>query len=244
MKDIIEKLRDDAEYYGGIGKNYLSNSDISALLNNPKDFGVSKADNPVFAKGRVFHQIILEPEKAKDTISLDVSSRNTKKYKDFISDNDLDFVLLDKEVAEIKSWTDTMKSNMDFFDMIYAEGNEFEVPSIKEIKGVMWKGKADIVGNDVLIDLKTTGDIKKFKRSANLYNYDSQAYIYQELFGKPLIFLVIDKSTQMLGVFRPTEDFIKRGEDKVERAIEVYHNFFGENASETIEDYYIEDYID
>ena len=70
MKYVIEKLRDDAEYYGGIGKNYLSNSDISALLNNPKDFGVSKADNPVFAKGRVFHQIILEPEKAKDTICL------------------------------------------------------------------------------------------------------------------------------------------------------------------------------
>ena len=40
MSDIIEKLRDDAEYYGGVGKNYLSNSDISSLLNNPKEFGV------------------------------------------------------------------------------------------------------------------------------------------------------------------------------------------------------------
>ena len=27
-QDIITKLRDDKEYYGGVGKQYLSNSDI------------------------------------------------------------------------------------------------------------------------------------------------------------------------------------------------------------------------
>jgi len=244
MSDIIEKLRDDAEYYGGVGKNYLSNSDISSLLNNPKEFGVARADDPVFAKGRLFHQLILEPEKARDVVSLDIGSRNTKKYKDFVLDNELDFCLLNKEVDDIKSWVDTMLANMDFFDMIYEEGNQFEVPNVKEIKGMMWKGKADIVASDCLIDLKTTGDIKKFKRSANLYNYDSQAYIYQELFGKPLIFLVIDKTTHALGIFRPSEDFIRRGELKVERAIEVYNKFFSEDAQHTIEDYFIEEYID
>ena len=36
---IIKKLKDDKEYYGGIGKNYLSNSDIGALLSNPKEYG-------------------------------------------------------------------------------------------------------------------------------------------------------------------------------------------------------------
>ena len=79
MKDIIDKLKNDAEYYGGIGKNYLSNSDIGALLNNPKEFGVTRKDNQNFAKGRLFHQLILEPEKAKDVVTLDVASRNTKK---------------------------------------------------------------------------------------------------------------------------------------------------------------------
>lgn len=244
MKDIIEKLKDDAEYYGGIGKNYLSNSDIGALLNNPKEFGVTRKDNQNFAKGRLFHQLILEPEKAQEVISLDVASRNTKKYKDFVSDNELDFCLLDKEVVEIKSWVEAINSNMDMFDMIYDETNEYEVPSVKEIKGMMWKGKADIVASDCLIDLKTTGDIKKFSKSAYLYNYDSQAYIYQELFGKPLIFIAIDKTTKMLGVFRPTEEFIRRGEGKVEKAIEVYNKFFSEDAELTIDDYYIDMYID
>ena len=147
-------------------------------------------------------------------------------------------------MVEIKSWVKAINSNMDMFDMIYDETNEYEVPSVKQIKGMMWKGKADIVASDCLIDLKTTGDIKKFSKSAYLYNYDSQAYIYQELFGKPLIFVAIDKTTKMLGVFRPTEEFIRRGEGKVEKAIEVYNKFFSEDAELTIEDYYIDMYID
>jgi len=34
-KAAIEKLRDDENYYGKFGKQYLSNSDIGTLLTNP-----------------------------------------------------------------------------------------------------------------------------------------------------------------------------------------------------------------
>ena len=40
MSGVIEKLREDQEYYGGVGKQYLSNSDIGTLLKNPEDFGI------------------------------------------------------------------------------------------------------------------------------------------------------------------------------------------------------------
>ena len=68
MKKDIEKLRCDKEYYNGVGKSYLSNSDIGTLLKNPKYFGVSAPDNQNFAKGRLFHQLILEPKKAREFI--------------------------------------------------------------------------------------------------------------------------------------------------------------------------------
>jgi hypothetical protein len=45
MSDIIEQLRDDANYYGKVGKQYLSNSDIKVLLDNPAMFGVPTPDN-------------------------------------------------------------------------------------------------------------------------------------------------------------------------------------------------------
>ena len=43
---VLNKLKNDKEYYEGIGKEYVSNSDISALLTNPKKFGVSRPDPP------------------------------------------------------------------------------------------------------------------------------------------------------------------------------------------------------
>ncbi len=243
MDSVLEKLRDDSQYYGEFGKQYLSNSDIGTLLTNPKEFGVSRADNQAFAQGRLFHQLILEPHKAEEWEFVDVSSRNTKAYKDFIAEKNLDFALLEKENLQIRKLVDVMMGNMDFYDDIRNDGNEYEVPAVGEIEGLMWKGKADIVHPEMLIDIKTTSKISDFKWSARKYNYDSQCYIYQQLFGKPLVFYVIDKTNEMLGIFRPTEEFVKGGRDKVKRAVEVYHKFFSGDATDDINFYYVEDYL-
>ena len=243
MDNILDKLRDDKEYYSGIGKNYLSNSDIGTLLTNPQSFGKPREDNKSFAEGRYFHQLILEPEKAEQTPFVDVSSRTTKEYKNFCEDNNFEYVLLWKEMKEIQKLVDTMKRNITFYDEIYRDGNAFEVPSFTEIQGEMWKGKADIVTEDSLIDLKTTSDINKFKYSARGYNYDSQCYIYQQLFGKPLVFFVIDKVTAQLGLFRPSEEFIQGGEYKVGKAIKVYRKYFGDNADDNIVNHFINEML-
>lgn len=235
---IIKKLKDDKEYYGGIGKNYLSNSDIGTLLTNPREFGLPREDNANFAKGRLFHHLILEPEKVEKWNVVDVSSRTTKKYKDILAETGEPFLLLQKEFDEISKLAKVMTSNLDFYDMIYADGNQFEVPAVGEIGGLMWKGKSDIVGQDYLIDLKTTSDINKFVYSAKNYNYDSQAYVYHTLFGKPLKFLVIEKGSGQLGLFETTAEFIEKGAEKVEKAINVYNKFFGENATDDVEQYY------
>ena len=242
-KEIIEKLRNDEDYYGKFGKQFLSNSDIGSLLGNPLDFRKQEDDNVNYAKGRYFHQLILEPEKAMETIFVDASTRTTKIYKEAVEELNLGFILLNKEGEEIRGCVDNMIQNFEFFEGIREDGNQYEVPAIKEIKGKMWKGKADIVCKDKLIDLKTTSNINDFKWSPRKYNYDSQCYIYQELFGKPLVFYVVDKTDGRLGIFRPTEEFIKRGEDKVERAIDVYEKFFGENATEKIETYFINEFL-
>ena len=242
-KETLDRLRNDEDYYGAFGKQFLSNSDIGALLGNPKEFGKSSEDNVNYAKGRYFHQLILEPEKAVLTPFVDVSTRTTKAYKEYIEDNKVPFAMLEKEGEEIRGCVDNMIQNLAFFEGIREEGNQYEVPAVKEIHGMMWKGKADIVCKDKLIDLKTTSNISDFKWSARKYNYDSQCYIYQELFGLPLTFYVVDKTNGMLGIFRPTEEFVKRGEEKVIRAIEVYRKFFGDNPTENIEYYYIDELL-
>lgn len=251
MSNVIELLRDDQEYYGGVGKQYLSNSDIGTLLKTPEQFGVSRPDNKNFAEGRYFHQLILEPEKAENVVWVDCASRNTKAYKEFIADSDIEVALLRTEKETIDALVKKMLGNIDFFELIRAEGNIYEQPNVMTYSSAhcesdsltQWKGKADIVGKDYVIDLKTTSNIDDFKWNARKYNYDSQAFIYRKLFGKPMMFLVIEKQSGRMGMFTGNQDFYDRGYDKMHKAIEVYHRFFGDNPELDIKNYYVEQEI-
>ena len=187
--------------------------------------------------GRYFHQLILEPEKALEFPIVDASSRNTKIYKE----NCVDGVprLLQREADEVLEWVKIIFKNKDFKSLINHANNHYEVPAIGKIFGAMWKGKADIVTDDYVIDLKTTSDLQKFTGySSRAYNYDSQAYIYQTLFGKPMVFLVIDKTTKLTGLYGVSEEALANGEDKVKRAVEVFNTFYGDEPTKKIQDYY------
>ena len=237
--ELLKSLENDQEYYTGIGRQFLSNSDIGTLLNNPGAYGKSRKDGKALAEGRLFHQLLLEPEKVIDFPVCDTSTRTTKEYKSFIQDKGVEFCMLQKEVDDVIRWTEAIKQNYTFYEMIYQADTQYEVPEVTELCGLSWKGKADIVTPDCIIDLKTTADINKFKYSARSYNYDSQCYIYQQLFGKPLIFLAVDKETCQLGMFRPSTEFVEGGAKKVERASEIFKRYFGDNATESIINHYI-----
>jgi hypothetical protein len=113
-------------------------------------------------------------------------------------------------------------------DLIRGDGIDYEVPNIVKLEGNMWKGKADVVNHkeDLVIDLKTTADISKFRSSAFRYNYDSQAFIYKKLFGYDFIFMVIDKTTKQIGIFECSDEFLNSGYAKVQKACEIYDLFF------------------
>lgn len=239
--NIIEKLQNDADYYGDYGKQFLSNSDIGDLLYNPKNFKKKSETTKALIEGSYFHTAMLEPNKLPYIQVVDASSRNTNIYKDAVKESGGSMLLLRSEVIELDNLIKIMKGNLHFYDNIYAQGNQFEVPNVKEIYGVMWKGKADIVGTDAIIDIKTTSDINSFRYNAKKYNYDSQAYLYQEFFGKPMVFYVIDKTTGMLGEYNCSDDFLESGRVKVISAVDQYNKFFGKDAWADINSYIIEE---
>ena len=235
-KELL-KLKDDEHYYGKFGKQFLSNSDIGTLLNNPLSFGQSMKPIPAFLVGGYFHTAILEPHKLKSFKIIEATTRNSKVYKE-ISDGEL--CLLQHEVDKIEMLVDVMMSNEICNDLICGDNVEYEVPGIAEINGKLWKGKADIINHDerLIIDLKTTADISKFKYSATKYNYNSQAYIYQKLFGYEMIFMAIDKTTKQIGIYDCSPKFLSDGEDKVQHAVEAYDLFFN-NPDFKPENYFI-----
>ena len=224
-EDVIEKLRNDEDYYGAFGKKYLSNSDIGTLLTNPLALGKPTEQRPAFLVGGYFHTAILEPDKLKKYRVIPSSTRNTKAYKE-MSGGEL--CLLQHEVDAIELLSDTMLANDVCKGLIRDSNTEYETPAIAEIEGEMWKGKADIVNHNekLVVDLKTTADITRFKWSASKYNYDSQAYIYRMLFGYDMLFIVIDKNTHQLGLFDCSPEFYEKGKDKVQRAVEAYKLFY------------------
>jgi hypothetical protein len=239
MSKVIEKLRNDSDYYGAFGSKYLSNSAIGSLLSNPKLFGVKQQTTVPMIRGSYFHTAILEPHKLVNFEVVEASTRSTNIYKEALLKSGSEILLLKNEVDDIEQMVSTIKSNFYFYENIYKDGNIYEEPAIGELFGLPFKGKADIVTDEILIDIKTTSNIKDFKWSAKKYNYDSQCYIYQILFDKPLVFYVIDSSTKELGVFEPSEDFVLGGRDKVMRAVEVYNKFYSESATEDISNFFI-----
>ena len=224
-EEILKKLSNDEDYYGSFGKKYLSNSDISTLLNNPLAFGKPSPRTSAFLVGGYFHTAILEPDKLKKYKVIQTTTRNTKMYKE-MSGGEL--CLLQKEVDGIELMTEKMLSNEVCKNLIHGSKVEHEKPGVEKVGKYMWKGKADIVNHDdkIVVDLKTTADIQKFKSSAYRYNYDSQAYIYSRLFGYEMVFIVIDKNTHQLGIFDCSPEFYASGKDKVDRAEEAYELFY------------------
>jgi hypothetical protein len=225
---ILQKLKNDEDYYGEFGNKFLSNSHVGKLLKDPlRAFEPSKP-SPAFLVGGYFHTCILEPDKLEKFKIVKSTTRNTKAYKDVAGG---ELCLLQHEVDTIELMRDKVMDNDICADLIMGTDgklNDFEVPMVTELFSNKWKGKADIVNHNekLVIDLKTTADIEKFQWSASKFNYDSQAYIYSKLFGYEFLFIVIDKNTHQIGVFDCSPQFYERGEEKVRKASEAYDLFY------------------
>ena len=108
------------------------------------------------------------------------------------------------------------------------ESGKPEVPNINYVFGLPFRGKADLLCEDRVVDIKTTGDIDNWDYNKFFYGYDMQAYLYMKLFDKEAFeFIIIDKRTKKVKTDEVSEDFIKSGKRKVEKAVGNYVKYFG-----------------
>ena len=224
FKEIINTLRKDEEYYDGIGKKYLSNSNIETLLKNPKLFGVPEAKTVAMLMGNAVHEITFFG--STNLPSIDVSSRNTKAYKDREVDG---VVLLTKELEECHKIAKTLIRTKEA-EVLFEDANIYEEPMVKDLfgNGVLWKGKADIISPvaNKIIDLKTTSNIDAFASKARMYNYDSQAWIYKQLFNLDMMFFVIEKDTMRMKQIEVSDETLEKGKMKAIEAEQNYLDMF------------------
>lgn len=239
-KDTINKMVDDNFYYGELNKLALSSSSIKLLLDSPKKYYyVTKYGNEEtngLRMGTLLHTIILEPEKWDKFHFVDVQSKNTKAYK--LAKEEFGTVYTQKEKEEAERMADAILKNEQALRLL--NGADYEVPMLGEVQGMPFRGKADILRHNGIVDIKTTSDIKAFPYSAKKYGYDVQVYLYCQLFGFNFYdfkFLVIDKGSLDIGIWEVSEEFYLQGKEKVAIGIQRYKDYF--INGESINDYVI-----
>ena len=60
---VLQKLKNDEDYYGEFGNQFLSNSHVGRLLKDPLNAFEPSKPSPAFLIGGYFHTCILEPDK-------------------------------------------------------------------------------------------------------------------------------------------------------------------------------------
>ena len=245
-QELLDNMMEDDFYYGYLGSNVLSSSSCSKLLDSPKKYqdSLSQRSGEVQAlrDGWLFHCKILEPEKWKDLHFVDVASKNSKVYKEALATHDKVYTMKEKWNAEDLS--EVVLGNSKCGDMLRRARTE--VPAVGEIFDIPFRAKADILGGDYIVDLKTTsGDLHKFKWSADKWNYDMQMYIYCTLFDisyKNFTFVVVDKFSKALGIFECSKGFYESGKHKTLQAVRIYKDFFIEKKK-PVKEFYLYDVL-
>lgn len=228
-EEILIQMYDDNFYYGHLGQHALSSSSLKMILKSPKTYrnvtkyGDPNADSPALSAGKLVHWLVLEPHKIDELHFVEASTKNTKIYKE--AKSKYGEVFLNKELKAAERISDAVLRNEAAIKLL--NKSEFEVPAIEMMEGLPFRGKADIIQGDTIIDLKTSADLSSFKWSADKYGYDLQAYMYKRMFkANDFKFLVIDKGSCDIGIFETSDEFIARGEDKFHRAVDNYKYFF------------------
>ena len=173
--------------------------------------------------------MLLEPNKVDDMVFVDVTTRTTKKFKEALQDNSDREVYTVKEKNNAERLVDQLRRNEQATQLL--SDCMYEIPEAAMIDGIPFRGKADVLRFDSIVDVKTTTDINNFKYSADKYGYDLQAYLYMKMFDRDEFkFLVIDKGSCDIGIYDCSPEFIERGKAKLDLAIAKYKFFFQEGA--------------
>ena len=108
-QEILQRLKIDEDYYGDFGNQFLSNSHVGRLLQDPLNIFKPMKPSAAFLIGGYFHTCILEPDKLKKYKVVKASTRNTKAYKDVAGG---ELCLLQQEVDMIELMRDKVMQNV------------------------------------------------------------------------------------------------------------------------------------
>jgi hypothetical protein len=237
-EELLSNMVNDDFYYNNLNvKKVLSYSSIKWLLKSPKYF-LDQCNKPMvetqpLRDGRLIHTQILEPKKYNKLNFIDVSSKRVKKWTEALEKHGAANTYTMKEKYINRKVAKAFLSNDACTK--FMQDADFEVPGLFIVDDVPMRGKADILGVDFVADVKSTNDgvaelgngKNQFEYTVSKYDYDLQSYMYTEMFNVPdFYWLVIDKTTTDIGIFKASKELLERGRDKFYNALSIYRDLF------------------
>ncbi len=238
INDILPLMDNDEFYYGYLGQNALSSSSFKTILTDFDEYllGLQGLGKPMpkqaLRDGRLIHLAALEPHRLNDLTIID-STKGSKLFKNAVVERSEAEVYTTREMDKCVPLANNV--NQDFEAYCLMDGADFELSGIMMYEGLPIRGKADILRKkeNHIIDLKTTSDSSRFEQSIDHWSYDLQGALYLKMFEcDRFSFIVLDKITGEVSTRELTPEEIKRGNDKLAKAIKIYKDYDNSRRSD------------
>lgn len=243
--DEINALASSDEfYYGQLSKHAVGSSELRNIFGDPdrqlQYLKGKKSNTDALTIGKLTHQCWLEPDKFYENVFVETERVDSKVYKEALTKHDPDIVYKMK----YKTMSEWLCRKLDTNEHIakIRKGADVEVPMVRmfEINGrqVPVRGKADLIKDDIIYDLKTTiVSPQQFEWKIDDVDYDLQAYIYMQLFPrcKEFHFICINKHNRSVGDILVKPEHIERGKVKFNLALRAYFEIFYERDLDEIQ---------
>lgn len=222
--------RVDALYFSGL--KHLDKSPAhfqEAILNPPEQTAAMRF-------GSAVHSAVLESGiAAGEVLSVDVSTRTTKAYKEFEAANPGKIILLQDEMDRVKAIVSALQSHPTVRALLQKGKAEQSVFWNDPETGVLCKCRPDYLRDDgIVIDLKTSSvggaSERGFQRAIMDYGYHWQSAWYldgiSQIMGKQLnqfVHIVVEtEAPHAIGVFVLDDASLERARVDIRRLVGVY----------------------
>lgn len=220
-------------------RDYLSYSALKAFAKSPNHYlqyvNREFVETPAMVLGSALHCLVLEPDEySKRYITAPKFDRRTKAGKEQAEAWELaadgkTHITADQEQAAM-----AMSSAIRCHSLAYRllQNTRHEQEYEGTIYGFPFRGIADAVGGNTVIDLKTCQDASPdgFRRSASNLDYHLQAAIYTLLTGCDNFYWIAVESAAPynVAVYQPTQDSLSAAAEYLHQLIERFREWDGQ----------------
>lgn len=210
-------------------KYVLSFSSLKEFAKSPAHFLSYKKGHKIESSamrfGTAVHMAVLEPKKFDKLYDVTDLRKNTKAYKLMVEEKPEVTYLNNSDWRSIQS----IRGNIAIHELardLICNADRFEEEITGDIKGVPFRGFADAIGTNYILDLKTTqnGSPEDFQRSAYNFKYYLQAAIYSELTGLHDFWIVTAESSAPYNItpYLISKEYIERGKEELYQLVESF----------------------